>query len=105
MHTATVPSRPLLVVQVLTTGQIETKKGVPLTVDEVVGALRVERGIDVVSIDLAGKVSSSGGAATNCPCVKNDAQTGKRLIALNCPTLVTSDFIIFLRTYLHASFT
>jgi hypothetical protein len=37
------------------TGQIETKPGVPLTVDEVVDALKQERGGDVKAIDIRGK--------------------------------------------------
>lgn len=41
--------------EVVTTGQIETKEGVPLTVEEIVAALKQERGIDVTSLDLKGK--------------------------------------------------
>lgn len=39
---------------VVHTGQIETKVGVPLTVDEIAGALRQERGVDVSVLPLAG---------------------------------------------------
>jgi hypothetical protein len=41
--------------EVVTTGQIETKVGVHLTVEEIVKALQQERGIDITTIDLAGK--------------------------------------------------
>lgn len=40
---------------VLSTGQIETKLGVPLTVDEIVDALNQERGVDVAALSLAGR--------------------------------------------------
>ena len=42
-------------VQVASTGQIQTRVGEKLTAEEIVGALQQERGIDVRVVDLAGK--------------------------------------------------
>jgi hypothetical protein len=45
---------------VATVGQIETRIGVPLTVEEVVTALQQERGVNVVSMSLEGKSDLAG---------------------------------------------